>query len=83
MILNLSKRFVFNREYDQYNVEYQFTKDKEGNTTEGNINLTLNVSLNREAIKTRILSKPTSVLYQSNEVIEKMIEEETLSFAGA
>ena len=83
MILNLSKRFVFNREYDQYNVEYQFTKEKEGNTIEGNINLTLNVSLNREAIKTRILSKPTSVLYQSNEVIEKMIEEETLSFAGA
>jgi hypothetical protein len=24
--------------------------------------------------------KPTSVLYQSNEAIEKMIEEETLSF---
>ena len=83
MILNLSKRFVFNREYDQYNVEYQFTKEKEGNTIEGNINLTLNVSLNREAIKTRIISKPTSVLYQSNEVIEKMIEEETVSFAGA
>lgn len=83
MVLNLSKRFVFNREYDQYNVEYQFTKDKEGAAIEGNINLTLNVSLNREAIKTRILSKPTSVLYQSNEIIEKMIEEETLSFAGA
>ena len=83
MILNLSKRFVFNREYDQYNVEYQFTKEKEGNTIEGNINLTLNVSLNREAIRTRIISKPTSVLYQSNEVIEKMIEEETVSFAGA
>ena len=83
MILNLSKRFVFNREYDQYNVEYQFTKEKEGNIIEGNINLTLNVSLNREAIKTRIISKPTSVLYQSNEVIEKMIEEETVSFAGA
>ena len=83
MILNLSKRFVFNREYDQYNVEYLFTKEKEGTTIEGNINLTLNVSLNREAIKTRVLSKPTSILYQSNEVIEKMIEEETLSFAGA
>jgi hypothetical protein len=83
MILNLSKRFVFNREYDQYNVEYLFTKDKEGNSPEGNINLTLNVSLNREAVKTRIISKPTSILYQSNEVIEKMIEEETVSFAGA
>jgi hypothetical protein len=83
MVLNLSKRFVFNREYDQYNVEYLFTKDKEGSTIDGNINLTLNVSLNREAIKTRILSKPTSVLYQSNELIEKMIEEETVSFAGA
>ena len=82
MILNLSKRFVFNREYDQYNVEYLFTKDKEGNNIDGNINLTLNVSLNREAIKTRILSKPTSVLYQSNEVIEKMIEEETVSFVA-
>ena len=82
MILNLSKRFVFNREYDQYNVEYLFTKEKEGTTIEGNINLTLNVSLNREAIKTRVLSKPTSILYQSNEVIEKMIEEETLSFTG-
>jgi hypothetical protein len=82
MILDLPKRFVFNREYDQYNVEYQFTKNQEPDAIAGNINLTLNISLNREAIKTRVISKPTSVLYQSNELIEKMIEEETLSFAA-
>ena len=78
MILNLSKRFVFNKEYDQYNVEYLFTKESDATTVGSNICLTLNVSLNREAVKTLTLSKPTSILYQSNELIEKMIEEETL-----
>ncbi|MFL5811028.1 MAG: hypothetical protein ACJ749_16020 [Flavisolibacter sp.] len=74
MILNLSKRFAFNRANDQYNVEYLFTREKEEKIT-GNICLTLNISLNRDAIKTVKLSRPTSVLYQSNELIEKMIEE--------
>ena len=82
MILNLSKRFVFNREYDQYNVEYLFTKESNANAVGSNVCLTLNVSLNREAVKTRTLSKPTSILYESNELIEKMIEEETVSFVG-
>jgi hypothetical protein len=73
MILNLSKRFAFNRQKDQFNVDYLFTKQPEGN-----ICLTLNISLNLDSFKTIQLSKPTSVLYQSNELIEKMIEEETV-----
>ena len=74
MILNLSKRFAFNRERDEYTVEYLFTKETEAKLA-GNIDLTLNISLNHAAVTTIKLSKPTSVLYQSNELIEKMIEE--------
>jgi len=74
MILNLSKRFAFSRERDEYTVEYLFTKETEAKLA-GNIDLTLNISLNHAAATTIKVSKPTSVLYQSNELIEKMIEE--------
>ena len=78
MILNLSKRFAFNNENNEYAVEYLFTKEIEAKPA-GNICLTLNISQNHAATTTIRLSKPTSVLYQSNELIEKMIEETIVS----
>ena len=74
MILDLSKRFAFNKENNEYIVEYRFTRENDAKLS-GNIDLTLNVSLNHAAATTMKLSKPTSVLYQSNELIERMIEE--------
>ena len=80
MILNLTKGFRFNRDSKEYSVDYLFTKP-ENVPANGNIYLTLSISVDNTAAKKHQLTKPTAVLYQSNEIIEKMIEDEVVSFS--
>jgi hypothetical protein len=82
MVLNLSKAFYFKREQKNFNVDYLFTKEKEKNMPAGeSISLVLNVSVNDAERKMHRISKPMATLYLSNEDIEKMVEEETVSFS--
>jgi hypothetical protein len=74
MLLNLSKDFHFNLNSKEYHVGYLFTRPE--SSEKDNVCLTLNVSINNKAEEIHQLVKPTSVLYQSNEAIEKMIETE-------
>jgi len=80
MLLNLSKHFCFSRESAAYDVDYLFTKDGNAGQQPSEVRLVLNISVNDNPELVHTVMKPTSVLYQSNEAIEKMIEEETLSF---
>ena len=76
MLLNLSKEFSFSRESEKYHVDYLFTRNEESGK---DICLVMEVSKNSEAKKLHKVSKPTSTLYLSNEVIEHMIEEESVA----
>jgi hypothetical protein len=80
MILNLSRSFHFERGLKGYNVAYVFTKGAGTAGAPNEICLELNVSVNDEQKEIHKVNKPAATLYQANEVIEKMIEEETVSF---
>ena len=82
MLLNLSRSFHFDRDQKEYDVDYLFTKEKPTNGDSEGISLQLNISVNNEKKRPHQVNKSTSTLYQSNEVIEKMIEEETVSFCN-
>ena len=81
MIINLSKQFHFNRDHNQYDGVYIFknNKSQDGHT---DVCLELKVSVNGEEEKAYRLTKPTAILFQSNEVIEEMIAEEVVAFSG-
>lgn len=79
MILNLSRSFHFDRDLKKFHVDYLFSKEAIINEEPNGIFLVLNVSVNNEKKKKYRISKSTSTLYLSNEDIEKMIEEDTLS----
>lgn len=82
MLLNLSKTYDFNREDDAYHVDYLFTKEKQEEVIAGDeLFLILSVSVNNTASKTHRIKKPTSILYQSNEEIEKIIKTEAFTFS--
>ena len=78
MIVNLQKNFSFSEDAEIYDVDYLFTNKIKGDPVTG-LFLTLGVSLNGAEKKIYKLDKPTSVLYLSNEAIEKMIREEMVS----
>ncbi|HWJ89948.1 MAG TPA: hypothetical protein VNR87_02495 [Flavisolibacter sp.] len=80
MLLNLSRHFRFRRDSAAYDVDYLFTKDADNDRHPPQLCLVLNIKVNDNPEVVHTIIKPTSVLYQSNEAIEKMIEEETLSF---
>lgn len=76
MMLNLSRSFQFRKEEKEYKVEYLFSKESPGAVVSNGVCLELNIFINNKGIKTCKLHKETATLYQSNELIEKMIEEE-------
>jgi len=78
MITNLSRSFHFERDQNNYNVDYIFRNE----AAAGSISMQLDVSVNDEKKLTRKINKPTATLYQSNEAIEKMIVDEIISFAN-
>lgn len=78
MMTNLSKSFQFEKNEKKFSVDYMFNNE----TTGTGLSLVLNVSVNEEEKTTHTMSKPTATLYQSNELIEKMITEEVLSFTN-
>ena len=80
MMLNLSRNFHFERNDQQYNVEYIFTNEQSKNDVPNTICLILNVSVNKGKKKKHQISKPMNTLYQANEIIEKMIAEEAVLF---
>jgi hypothetical protein len=80
MLLNLSRHFSFSRESAAYDVGYLFTKDAGNGQQTSEVRLVMNITVNNNPEVVHSVMKPTSVLYQSNEAIEKMIEEEALSF---
>jgi len=59
-------------------VDYIFKNEPRGN----GLSLVVDVSVNDEKKTTHTLNKPTATLYQSNEIIEKMICEEIMSFTN-
>ena len=75
---NLSKSFRFEKNEKKFSVDYMFSNEPTGS----GLSLVMNVSVNEEEKTTHIVNKPTATLYQSNELIEKMITEEILSFAN-
>jgi hypothetical protein len=78
MMTNLSKSFRFQKNEKSYSVDYIFKNETAGN----GLSLVMDVSVNDETKTTHILNKPTATLYQSNELIEKMIAEEIMSFTN-
>ena len=72
MLTNLSKSFCFTKNENNYSVDYIFKNEPIGN----GLSLVVDVSMNDEAKITHTLNKPTATLYQSNELIEKMITDE-------
>lgn len=78
MIVNLQKHFCFSRNSESYDVDYLFTNKKAGDTVTG-LYLTLNISINGADKKIHTISKPTSILYHSNEEIEHIIQEDTVA----
>ena len=78
MMTNLSKSFRFEKNEKKFSVDYMFSNE----TTGTGLSLVLNVSVNEEEKTTHTVNKPTATLYQSNELIEKMIAEEILSFSS-
>jgi hypothetical protein len=82
MIINLSKPFNFRRDEDEYRCTYIFqnNKDQNGNN---NVCLVLKVSVNEKEEKEYQVNKPTSVLFQSNDVIEEMVADEVVAFSHA
>ena len=62
----------------RYRVDYIFKNETNGN----GLSLVMDVSVNDEKKTTHTLIKPTATLYQSNEIIEKMITDEIISFAN-
>ena len=83
MVLNLSKAFDFNSNDEAYHVDYLFTKDKQEDMPAGeDLFLIMHVSVNNNDSTIHKMRKPTSILYQSNEEIEKMIRDETFTFSN-
>lgn len=82
MIINLSKPFHFRRDENKYTGEYIFKNHKSENGRT-DVCLELKVSINEEEEKLYQVNKPTEVLFQSNEVIEEMIEDEVIAFSTA
>ena len=83
MLINLSKSFCFNKNNNAYDVGYIF-KNKEPESearTAENIWLILTVSVNHADKRLYKIGKPASILYQSNDVIEKLIAAEVLSIS--
>jgi hypothetical protein len=84
MLLNLVREMRFDSDAKLYEVDYLFTKDLKGQTIiSGQVWLELRVKAGNAAKKVHNISKPTSTLYLSNEDIEKMVQEETMSFYPA
>ena len=78
MIVNLSKNFKFNRDKKLYDVDYLFSNKTGVNPVPG-IFLNLNISVDGADKKSYQVSKPTSILYLSNEEIEKIITEDSIA----
>ena len=78
MMTNLLKSFSFQKNKKNYSVAYIFKNEPKGN----GLNLVVDVSVNDEAKITHTVNKPTATLYQSNELIEKMITDEIVLFAN-
>lgn len=78
MLLNLSKEVSFEHEKNLFHVGYLFRKQND--TSESSrVCLVLEVSVNQSAIKMHTVNKPTATLYMSNEAIDTMVVEETIS----
>ena len=78
MMTNLSKSFCFKQNENSYSVDYIFKNETGGN----GLSLVMEVSVNDETKTTHIVNKPTATLYQSNELIEKMITDEIVLFSN-
>jgi hypothetical protein len=80
MLLNLSKSFHFDRDQKEYHIHYIFTKEFLEGSNASDICLEVSVAVGNSKIRSKKLSKPISTLRLSNEEIEKIIEEEAISF---
>ncbi len=78
MIVNVQKHFSFNRAEENYEVDYLFTNKTIGDPVSG-LFLTLHISVNGSEKKLHKINKPTSILYQSNEAIEHIIQEDAIA----
>ena len=81
MIINLHKKFCFNQETDIYQVSYVFEKDviEINGLRHTDVCLTVIFSKNRGDKITDKTNKTSSILSQSNESIQKLIEAKILS----
>jgi hypothetical protein len=82
MILNLHKHFSFHQQKDIYQVDYVFQKDsKESDIPQQrDVCLIVTFSKNNGDKITDTTNKATSILFQSNESIQQLIEAKILSY---
>jgi hypothetical protein len=82
MLINLHKAFCFNHQKDIYQVGYVFEKDGIENSPSGpgDVCLTVTFSKNHGDKITDKTHKASSVLSQSNESIQQLIEAKILSY---
>jgi hypothetical protein len=80
MITNLVKPFYFTRDDKEYKGMYVFTNNK-SEKGPSDVCLEMTVSVNEQEEKVYRVNKPTSVLFQSNDVIEEMIADEVVAFS--
>lgn len=83
MLLNLSKSFHFDRDHKEYHIHYIFTKEQLEGSKSNDICLELSVAIGSSKMKMQKMCKPISTLHLSNEEIEKIIEDEAVSFFTA
>ena len=81
MLLNLHKSFSFQSEEDTYKVGYVFEKTAKENASarDSDIQLLITFSKNGGNERSHHKSGASQILSQSNEAIEKIIEEKILS----
>ena len=78
MLINLKKSFQFSRGDNEYSVDYTFTNNRLYSNADNKLSLELDISINGGNKTSLNIAKPSTTLYQANEIIEKMIQEEVV-----
>ena len=84
MLINLHKSFRFIHEEDSFQVDYVFKQDEADRKEQRSnaISLLITSTKNKEAEKAETMANASTILSQSNEQIQKIVEERILASAN-